>query len=198
MKAKTYLSISLISLLIFLALAILIPQTSTLDKSLNAQITKIQTSVFTEIMILMTNLADALAIVILTLIVISALIYHKRYKHSKLFILSILASYILGFLAKILINRPRPVNALITELDSSFPSGHAIRAIIFFGLLIFLFKDNIKNKAQKLLFIKTNIFLILLIGFSRLYLGVHYFTDVLAGYALGLFILMFSIYLIEK
>ena len=79
------------------------------------------------------------------------------------------------------------------ETGFSFPSQHAVMAIIFFSLIIFLFAEKIKNNFLKYLFIGANIILILLIGFSRIYLKVHYFSDSLAGLALGLFWLTFLI-----
>jgi len=90
-------------------------------------------------------------------------------------------------LTKVIIHRARPENALIEVSGYSFPSGHATMAIIFFSLLLYSFKDDIKNKALKNIFIASNIIFFLIIGLSRVYLNVHWFSDVLAGFGLGLF-----------
>ncbi len=87
---------------------------------------------------------------------------------------------------------------LIEKTTYSFPSGHATLAVAFFGMLIYLFKDKIKNKTLRYTFITANIFLMILIGITRIYLNVHWLTDVLAGYALGLICIFGSIYLVNK
>src|SRR3989344_385768 len=99
---------------------------------------------------------------------------------------------------KALAQRARPENALIETSTYSFPSGHATLAIVFFSLLIYLFGKNIKNTFIRWSFIAGNIFLILLIGYTRIYLNAHWFTDVIAGFALGLLWFSFVIILWKK
>ncbi|MDP2709186.1 MAG: bifunctional DedA family/phosphatase PAP2 family protein [bacterium] len=103
------------------------------------------------------------------------------------------AGLIMGELFKLLVNRPRPDGGLISESGLSFPSQHAFMAFIFFALAILLFAPKIKKYWLRYLFILGSAALILLVGFSRIYLKVHYFSDVLAGYALALFWLTFLI-----
>ncbi len=90
--------------------------------------------------------------------------------------------------AKYLFSKPRPMDSLILESSYSFPSSHSSISFVFFILIYFYFEDKIKNKK---LFLFFNIFLILLIGFSRIYLNVHYLSDVFGGYLLGAIILIF-------
>lgn len=90
--------------------------------------------------------------------------------------------------AKYIFGNSRPVNSLILESSFSFPSSHASISFVFFILIYFYFEEKFKNKN---LFLSFNIFLILLVGFSRIYLNVHYFSDVLGGYILGAMILIF-------
>jgi undecaprenyl-diphosphatase len=100
---------------------------------------------------------------------------------------------------KLAFGRARPeFNGVLTREDSlSFPSGHALGSMAAFGLLAYLFSIGWANAAYRRLGIGLCVLLILLIGFSRMYLGVHYFTDVVAGYALGGAWLALAIALLE-
>ncbi|EUJ32021.1 PAP2 family protein [Listeria floridensis FSL S10-1187] len=95
--------------------------------------------------------------------------------------------------------RPRPLDRLISISGYSFPSGHAAGAATFYGLLalvlIFFF---IKRKGLKWFVGLTALFIILLIMLSRVYLGVHYPSDVFAGFILGSAVLSFAFYALLK
>jgi undecaprenyl-diphosphatase len=79
-----------------------------------------------------------------------------------------------------------------------FPSGHALMGVAFYGLLIWWIMDNIKDKWQKRIMISFLLFLLFLIGFSRVYLRVHYLTDVIAGYCIGTAWLISCLWLMDK
>jgi len=104
------------------------------------------------------------------------------------------ASMILRML-KALFHRARPDLALhlITQGGYSYPSGHSFTVLIFYGMLIFLCRRKMKNKNAANLATVLLSCLVLLIGISRIYLGVHYPTDVLGGWSIGLCMLMIMI-----
>jgi undecaprenyl-diphosphatase len=158
-----------------------------LDIWLNAKIVLLWNPLFNEVMIFITNIASPINLFILSIILFGFLVYKRKWYHSLLLLSSMIGGLIFEFLTKIIIHRARPENALIEVSGYSFPSGHATIAIIFFSLLLYSFKDDIKNKTLRYIFIIGNILLFLLIGFSRIYLNVHWFSDVLAGFSLGLF-----------
>lgn len=87
---------------------------------------------------------------------------------------------------KILIARQRPENALINETGYSFPSGHSMVAFAFYGLLIYYVYEYVKNKNMKVFLTILLSTLIISVGYSRIYLGVHYPSDVIAGFLLSL------------
>lgn len=100
----------------------------------------------------------------------------------------------LNIVLKLNINRPRPIsNRLVEAKFTSFPSGHAMSAVVFYGFIIYLCVILIKSKWLKNVLIVLSILMILLIGISRIYLGVHYPSDVLAGYLVGISWLLFCI-----
>ena len=106
---------------------------------------------------------------------------------------------LLMFLLKNLFNRPRPLIPLLEPVKGlSFPSGHALMSMSFYGLLIFIVWENVKNRKAKWALTIFLLLLIILIGFTRIYLRLHYFSDVIAGFAAGIIWLSVSIYTMRR
>ena len=100
---------------------------------------------------------------------------------------------------KLLVQRPRPEGfRLIEETGYSFPSGHSMASTAFYGLMIYLVFKNVKNKTAKTIICALFGLLIILIGMSRIYLGVHYASDVIAGFVLSIAYLVVYITMIVK
>jgi undecaprenyl-diphosphatase len=100
---------------------------------------------------------------------------------------------------KFFFNRPRPLIPLLKEIPGlSFPSGHAFMSMIFYGLLISIVYRDITTLWKKWAVIFILLGLILLIGFSRVYLRVHYLSDVLAGYCFGMLSLIILLWLMNR
>lgn len=198
-KYKLYFPIFLIcilSLVIFIKLTediLTYDRIMKIDSLLNSKVTLLWNPALDKIMFFITNIASPPPLVILSILISLFLIYKKRYKKFFVFVSSLIAGLLSEVIIKIAVNRLRPTNSLIQITRYSFPSGHATIAIIFFSFLIYCFKDDIKNKFLKIIFISINIILFLLLGFSRIYLDVHWFSDVLAGFSLGAFWLSFFI-----
>jgi membrane-associated phospholipid phosphatase len=98
---------------------------------------------------------------------------------------------------KIVIDRPRPldnfVNVIASSSSSSFPSGHVMLYTVFLGFLGFLILFHIKPSMLRTLTLLLAVFLVFLIGLSRIYMGAHWFTDVMAAYFLGIMVLIAGI-----
>ena len=109
-----------------------------------------------------------------------------------------ISSLALMFLLKYLFKRKRPLYPLQEAKGLSFPSGHAIMSVTFYGLLIYIISQTIKDKPLKLSLIISLIIFIQLIGFSRVYLRVHYASDVAVGYITGLLWLIISLDVLKK
>ena len=104
---------------------------------------------------------------------------------------TVLITVLLNQIIKYIIHRSRPDHVrLIKQEGYSFPSGHAMISIAVYGFLIYFANKKVKNKYLKYFIISLLVLLILGIGCSRIYVGVHYPSDVLAGYILSLIILI--------
>lgn len=110
-----------------------------------------------------------------------------------------LSSLSLMLFLKHSIQRARPDNPLLAQVSGySFPSGHALMSVVFYGLLIYITWHELSNRWLRRVFIILLLLLILLISFSRIYLRVHYATDVLAGLSVGFIWLVLSLWMIKK
>lgn len=105
-----------------------------------------------------------------------------------------ISSLVLMLLLKQLFQRKRPLSPLLKAAKGlSFPSGHAIMAVTFYGLLIYILQHSVAVDWIKWIATILIVVLILLIGFSRVYLRVHYASDVAAGFVIGLLWLIISL-----
>lgn len=94
---------------------------------------------------------------------------------------------LLNNILKLIVRRARPTGfRLIAETGYSFPSGHSMVSMAFYGYLIYLIYKNVRNKKLRWTLITCFSLLILVIGMSRIYLGVHYTSDVFAGFLFSL------------
>lgn len=101
---------------------------------------------------------------------------------------------------KLLFHRERPLIPLLEPARGlSFPSGHSFMSVCFYGLLmIIIWKEEKYHPVAKWILLVITILFVILIGFSRIYLHVHYFTDVLAGFCIGFSWLLISSYIIDQ
>jgi membrane-associated phospholipid phosphatase len=105
----------------------------------------------------------------------------------------------LNLLLKWLFERPRPALQHLAEVSGmSFPSGHAMMSFSFYGLLIYLIFENTELKPLRYALCILLLILMHLIGFSRVYLHVHYASDVLAGFAIGTVWLIFCLFFLRQ
>lgn len=136
---------------------------------------------------------------VIAIICIGSLIFIKNKIYGKLMALSVIITSILNTIIKHIINRPRPTGFnLIDETGYSFPSGHSMVSMAFYGLIIFIVYRYVKNKYLKIALMSLLSLLILLIGISRIYLGVHYASDVVEGFCISVVYLILFIKILTR
>ena len=132
---------------------------------------------------LITNFGGALVLIGTTIVLVIS-IKNRRIGLSIMANLGIITG--LNLLLKQIVQRPRPTEyRIVNETGYSFPSGHSMVSMAFYGFLIYLIYKYVKNQYLKIGLITFLSILIISIGISRIYLGVHYTSDVMAGFCIS-------------
>ena len=115
-------------------------------------------------------------------------------------VINLILVVVLNQITKFLFQRSRPLesNWLVSEIGYSFPSGHSSVSMAFYGFLIYLVCMNFKNKKLKYFLTILLSLIILFVGISRVYLGVHYLSDVLAGFLFSIVYLIVFVYFYQR
>lgn len=162
-----------------------------LDTLVHSYILGIRNKNLTSILLTITNISSAYALIVLSILL---LIIIKEKKIPLLITLNLICSYALNAFAKVIFTRPRPTGInLIEESGFSYPSGHSMVSMAYYGFIAYLIYKRQKNKLIKTIIIVSLLLTILLVGFSRIYLGVHYLSDVIGGFLLSIVYLMIFI-----
>lgn len=150
----------------------------------NLVVENLRNDIFTSIFKVITNLGGVYFIITIT--VIMAIIF-KAKSVGKSICLNLILVTALNLVIKNIVQRPRPEGyRLISESGYSFPSGHSMVSTAFYGLLIYFIYKYIKNKYLKYGLCLFLCILIPAIAFSRVYLGVHYASDVIGGFCISI------------
>ena len=184
------LSISVLLLAIFTKLSedLLYNELGTFDRVVGELIRGFATPRLTRVAIFLTNLGSGYIEIGLMFVVGAFLLF--RFKHTwetVLLVISLSGAWLLNTILKELFHRVRPdIVHLVQAGGYSFPSGHAMVAAAFYGVIGYLLWLNLRNYSKPSWYVVLFTFvLILAIGISRIYLGVHFASDVIAGYAAG-------------
>lgn len=166
------------------------------DSMIYSFVSKYITSTTTAILKFITNLGSAFIIIS---VAICMLIFIKNKKYGIYASMNFIIIAAINQALKYVIQRPRPTEfRIIDESGYSFPSGHSMVSMAFYGLLIYFAYKKIQNKYLKWTVCIGLAILILLIGLSRIYLGVHYASDVIGGFCFSIAYLILFIKLMNK
>jgi membrane-associated phospholipid phosphatase len=151
-----------------------------------------ETGFATDVVSAVTQLGGATVLLVITLAASLALVLARRFAHAALMGAALAGGEALNMALKAAFERPRPSfsDPIATASGFSFPSGHAMVSLTVYGALAFVIVATTKSRRARVLVLATAAALVLAIGFSRLYLGVHYVSDVLAAYGAGVAWLM--------
>ncbi|HLO14355.1 MAG TPA: phosphatase PAP2 family protein [Anaerolineales bacterium] len=124
---------------------------------------------------------------VLTVILILYFLHKRFWRELAMLVVGVGGGAVIWYFLMWIFHRPRPpVQFGIVVNDFSFPSGHVMTAVLFYGLLAYLLVPKMPSLFWKWVVVIAALLTILFVGFSRLFLGGHYLTDLLAGYALGI------------
>ena len=176
--------ISLVSFLIVLFM-IRFNIVTGIDHDINIYMSIIRNDEINKFMIIITDFGSAIGIISLSTITILFLLYEKRKDDMIFFFLSMLVGFFSEEILKFLIGRERPIGGIIHASGYSFPSGHATMVALLFLLLCYLYRKKVIYTLSAVV--------ISLVGLSRIYLGVHWMSDVLGGVVFAIYILSISL-----
>ena len=154
------------------------------DSNIRYFMRQIQSPMWTTILLIVTKLGSTLYLVIIGSVAGIAFIVLRWFRALMLFVITMAGQAILHHGSKWYFARPRPP-ALMSYKDVeswSFPSGHAVAALCMYGAIAWIFATRTENAAAKFGVAASAAILIFLIGMSRTYIGLHYPTDVVAGF----------------
>lgn len=173
-------------LLFWLCKRILKRETFNFDQSLLLALHHDENPILNQLMLLITQLGNPTIMIPVFVLSVGLLWWKNKLLEAKFFLIGCLGATFLNLELKVLFERVRPAlwKQLITENSFSFPSGHALGSLFLYGFLAYLLAQNYPKLTPIIYSLAT--LLIMTIGFSRLYLGVHWPSDVLAGYGVSI------------
>ncbi len=158
-----------------------------IDRWIDTFINAIQTPLLTKIMVALTNFNGAMGIFIFSIFMILFLIYKRWYNDLLFYIFSVFGANIAFVAIKMIVQRARPSSDILAITTHSFPSGHATMATAMSLAVYFIFAKRVHSIGLQLVLLIGCIVWPVIIAFSRVYLNVHWLSDVIAGIGLGLF-----------
>ena len=158
------------------------------DDATRAAVHQLASPMVTAIMRGFSFIGSTIALTIATIFVVVRFAMQKWKREAILFALTMIGAGLLNITLKLAFKRPRPVPFfnLSPPESYSFPSGHSLTSAVFFGALAAILTARIKSSQVRAAIWIVSTVMFLLIGLSRIYLGVHYTTDVIAGFAAAL------------
>jgi len=195
-KTKIILCFFLILFILFWIFLIKFDHINYIDEEIYRFISKMHSNPMTVTMKVITSLSGTFVI---TFLLALGYLVLKNKKYAHLMTINIINVILLNQILKNIFRRNRPLFInIIEETGYSFPSGHAMASLGFYGFIIFLInRSNLSRRYKITLSIMLTI-LIILVGISRIYLGVHFFSDIVGGYVVSTIYLLIYTHFVKR
>ena len=200
-KTLIYMIVPFLTIILIITSKIVTKKELLMDKwAYDIIVKQLRTPTLTIIMKNITKLSNTgFMIIIATILTLLFIFKWKRKDIAKLIPCSLIFVTIANQLLKAIFQRQRPIGYRLIEMTGySFPSGHAMVSMAFYGLLIYIIYHLVDNKRLRSSLVTLNILIIILIGISRVYLGVHYLSDIITGYSISIIYLLLLAKLLKK
>lgn len=166
----------------------------TIDLQTNSWAASIQTRSITAMAIIIAYIFDTTTLALISLMLAVYLFYRNYREYGVLLLAAMGGDALIVLIAKTVVHSARPLNGLFYDTGFSFPSGHTTASIVFCGLLTYLIWQHWKSTKAKTVSSAISITTSSIVAFDRIYLNVHWFSDVVGGCLLGLFWLTFALW----
>ena len=189
-RRKKLLLVNILSLVLFMIMLVnVVWQTSLveLDHWVNSHMDMLRSDALVPVVKMVTDINGFVGAVFFALLVAGVFLWYKWFKEIRFFLSSTLGATILFAMVKAMVERSRPLSSVVEVSGYSFPSGHTTMATAMAFALYFILKEKTVSGVVQFGLLVAAFGWALLIGWSRLYLDVHWFTDVVGGFGLGLF-----------
>lgn len=158
-----------------------------IDRWIETHINAIQTPLLTKFMVTLTHFNGAIGIFVFSLLMMLFLVYKRWYNDLLFYFFSVLGANIAYISIKMIVHRVRPSSDILSIATHSFPSGHATMATAMALALYFILAHRVSSMGLRSVIVIVCIVWPIIIAFSRVYLDVHWLSDVIAGIGLGVF-----------
>ncbi len=192
------LCLSTVFLAVFLVVALFRGSFTGVNAQMNAWSTSVNTGVFTSAALVIATVFDTESLIVISLAVAAALLVLRFRKDSLMLLCAMASDAILVMVIKALIRSPRPTDMIVPDNGFSFPSGHVTGSVVLFGVLTYLAWKHWNSMKARATMSSLYVAITAVVGFDRIYLNVHWFSDVVGGVFLGGFMLLFTLSIFES
>jgi undecaprenyl-diphosphatase len=196
-RRRTLLALLFLSLIGFLLVLIFRNNFGQIDRIINLDIALNQNTFLVEVALILNNAFNTVPVLLIASAIVIFLYLDRQKKYSILLASAMLGEWLMTTIVKAATHVTRPENAVVIVNEFAFPSGHVMTTAVLFGVLLYVISKRWRSRNGKIILIIFLVLLSLSVGASRLYLNVHWFSDILGAYLLAALWISVSILVFE-